>query len=179
MSAALAMPKSMIRGPSLASSTFEGFRSRCTSPAAWIAPSPSASPAASTRAEATGSGPCSATASASDGPSTYPVTSHGCGPSGSASTTGEVKIPLTCRAAAISRANRPRNSGSPASSARITFTATSRPPGDRPRYTRPMPPLPSRATSRYRPSRTGLPACTASTARTSPRRPAITPDRQA
>jgi hypothetical protein len=33
-SAAREMPKSMIRGPSSANSTFDGFRSRCTMPAA-------------------------------------------------------------------------------------------------------------------------------------------------
>ena len=41
------MPKSMTRGPSAASSTLDGLRSRWTSPAAWIACSASASPAAS------------------------------------------------------------------------------------------------------------------------------------
>jgi len=33
-SAASEIPKSMTRGPSSASSTFEGFKSRCTTPAA-------------------------------------------------------------------------------------------------------------------------------------------------
>jgi hypothetical protein len=55
-SAAREIPKSITRGPSSASSTFEGFRSRCTTPAAWIASRPSASPAASVSTEATGSG---------------------------------------------------------------------------------------------------------------------------
>ncbi len=64
------MPKSITRGPSLASSTFDGFRSRCTTPAAWIALRPSARPAASCSTEPAGSGPCSATASASEGPDT-------------------------------------------------------------------------------------------------------------
>jgi hypothetical protein len=39
--------------------------------------------------------------------------------------------------------------------ARITLTATARPPGDRPRYTRPMPPAPSRPRSRYGPISSG------------------------
>ena len=69
-SAAREIPKSMIRGPSSANSTFEGFRSRCTMPAAWIAPRPSASPAASASTEVTGSGPWLVTALASDGPGT-------------------------------------------------------------------------------------------------------------
>ena len=69
-SAAWEMPKSMTRGPSLDSSTLEGFRSRCTTPAAWMALRPSASPAASDATVSTGSGPCSLTTSASEGPAT-------------------------------------------------------------------------------------------------------------
>jgi hypothetical protein len=68
----------------------EGFRSRCTRPTAWIAPRPSASPAARTRTDVTGSGPYLLTASASEGPATYAVASHGVGPSTSASTTSAV-----------------------------------------------------------------------------------------
>ena len=68
--AAREIPKSITRGPSGASSTLAGFRSRCTTPAAWIALSPSASPAASASTERAGSGPCRSTASASDGPAT-------------------------------------------------------------------------------------------------------------
>ena len=41
-----AIPKSMTFGPPAVSSTFEGLRSRCTIPAAWIAVSASASPVA-------------------------------------------------------------------------------------------------------------------------------------
>ena len=51
------------------------------------------------------------------------------GPSTSASTTWAVNTPLTRRAAATSRPNRARNSGSTASSARMALTATGRPPG--------------------------------------------------
>ena len=68
--AAEEMPKSMIRGPSWASSTLEGLRSRWMTPAAWIALSPSASPAASASTEPSGSGPCCSTASDSDVPGT-------------------------------------------------------------------------------------------------------------
>jgi len=151
-SAAREMPKSMMRGPSLASRTFEGLRSLCTTPAAWITSRPSASPAASVSAGPSGSGPPLATASASDGPSTNAVTSHGCGPSTSASTTGTVKMPLTVRAVATSRANRARKSESPARSARISLTATIRPSGDWPRKTWPIPPRPIRPSSRYLPT---------------------------
>ncbi len=141
------MPKSMTRGPSLASSTFEGLRSRCTTPAAWIASSASASAPPSARTDASGQGPCAVTAPSSGSPATYAVASHGGVPSGSASTTPAVKKPLTRRAASTSRAKRLRNCGSSASSARTTFTATGRPPGDRARNTRPMPPAPSRAST--------------------------------
>ena len=94
-SAASEIPKSMTRGPSSASSTLEGFRSRCTTPAAWMALRPSASPAASAIRLLTGSGPWPRTASVSDGPATYAVASHGTGQSRSASTTSAVNRPLT------------------------------------------------------------------------------------
>ena len=77
ISRARAMPKSMTRGPSEAMMMLLGFRSRCTTPNAWMAISPSASPAPRARTVSTGSGPCSRTAVCSDGPATYAVTSHG------------------------------------------------------------------------------------------------------
>ncbi len=70
LSAARAMPKSMTRGPSPASSTLDGLRSRCTMPAPCTTCSASATPAVSSSTVATGSGPCSATAEASVGPGT-------------------------------------------------------------------------------------------------------------
>ena len=127
------IPKSSTRGPSAARITLDGFRSRCTTPAAWMAARASASPAASCSTSETGRGPSPATASPSDGPGTYDVASQGTGPSRSASSTGAVKTPLTRRAADTSRANRVRKSALSASSARIALTATFRPPGDRPR----------------------------------------------
>ena len=117
-------------------------------PAAWIASRPSASPAAMASTVWSGSGPACSTASVSDTPGTYAVTSQGTGLSGDASTTGAVNSPPTLRAAATSRANLARNAASPASSSPITFTATWRPPGERARYTRPIPPLPSLPESR-------------------------------
>ena len=131
--AAREMPKSITRGPSGDSSTFEGFRSQCTTPAAWMALRLSASPAASASAGRMAIGPSPVTASASEGPDTYAVASHGTALSTSASTTRAVKRPLTRRTAATSRANLTRNSESAARSARITFTATGLPPADRPR----------------------------------------------
>lgn len=132
-SVAREMPKSITRGPSGPSSTLEGFRSRCTSPAACTAESAAASPRARARAEASGKGPCSATASASDIPGTNTVLSHGVGSSTPAARTCAVNLPSTARAAATSRANRRLNSGSRASSGCTTFTATLRPPGVRAR----------------------------------------------
>ncbi len=56
-STAREMPKSMTRGPSGESTTFEGFRSRWTTPARWMSRSASASPMASLRSSAPLSGP--------------------------------------------------------------------------------------------------------------------------
>ena len=89
-SSAREMPKSITRGPSMASSTLAGFRSRCTRPQACTACSASTRPAASFHTAATGSGPASATAAASDGPGTNTVASHGGSSSGPAAVTGAV-----------------------------------------------------------------------------------------
>ena len=56
--------------PVLGQQHVAGFRSRCTTPAAWIALSASASPRARASTDAAGSGPCWLTASASEGPDT-------------------------------------------------------------------------------------------------------------
>ena len=113
-----------------------------------MAVSPSASAAPSSRTWAGSSGPFWPTASDSDGPGMYAVTIHGGSASGSASTTAAVWKPPTCLAAAISRANRRRNSASSAYSGRMSLTATFRPPGDVPRNTCAMPPTPSLPSSR-------------------------------
>ncbi len=89
-SSAREMPKSISRGPSRASSTLAGFRSRCTSPAACTACSASTRPAVSFHTASAGSGPASATASASDGPGTNAVASQGGSSSGPAAVTGAV-----------------------------------------------------------------------------------------
>ena len=86
-SAAQAMPKSITRGPSGASSTLDGLRSRCTTPAWWIACSASATPAISSSTVPGGIGPWLVTVSCRDGPGTYAVTSHGGVASGLASST--------------------------------------------------------------------------------------------
>ncbi|KYG57063.1 hypothetical protein AWI43_15765 [Streptomyces sp. WAC04657] len=131
-STARAMPKSMRCGPSRASRTFPGLRSRWVRPAAWTVSRDAAIPAASARSASSGSGPWAATARPSETPGTYAVAIHGTGPSGSASTTGAVNAPDAARAAVTSARNRARNASS-ASSGRISFTATVRPPGERPR----------------------------------------------
>ena len=146
-SAAWEIPKSITRGPSRASSTLDGLRSPCTTPAAWIAVRLLARPAASASSDQEVSGPRLRTASDSDGPATYAVASQGTRASTSASTTSAVNRPLTFLAAATSLLNRVRNSGSAASSAWTIFTATGRPAADTPRNTRPMPPAPSRPSS--------------------------------
>ena len=128
-STARAIPKSITRGPPGESSTLAGFRSRWTSPAAWIAASASASPRARSSSACSGIGPWVSTASRSDGPSTNSVASHGGSPSGSASSTRAVNRPTTAEAAATSRRNRCRNPVSSARSSRITLTAARRPSG--------------------------------------------------
>ncbi len=70
-----------------------------------------------------------------------------------------MKLPLTLRAATTSRANRARKPGLAASSARISFTATSRPPATHP----PHPAAAQPSSSRYFPACTGSPGCSAST----------------
>ncbi|AQZ64213.1 hypothetical protein BKM31_24560 [[Actinomadura] parvosata subsp. kistnae] len=70
-SSALAMPKSITRGPSAPRMTLAGLKSRCTMPAWWTAARAVAVPTARRRREAPVRGPCSATARARDGPSTY------------------------------------------------------------------------------------------------------------
>ena len=101
-SAARAMPKSMTRGPSGASSTLDGFRSRWMTPAEWMACSASATPAISRMTVSGGIGPRSATACCSDGPGTYAVTSQGGVAAGSPASSSAVYTPRTRWAASIS-----------------------------------------------------------------------------
>lgn len=131
--AAREMPKSMTRGPSSAISTLAGLRSRWTTPARWMSRRASSSPRASRRSAVPRSGPWARMWSASEGPGTYWVAIQGREASGSASTTGAVKAPLTLRTASISCRNRVRNTPSSAYWECTTLTATSRPDRARPR----------------------------------------------
>jgi hypothetical protein len=153
--AARQIPKSVSRGRCSASRMFEGLRFRCTTPAAWMAPRPSASPATSVGRFRAGTGPCSRTRSASDGPATCAVASQGTSPSRSESTTGTTNAPLTRPAAATSDRNWARNQGSEASPARITRTSTVSPVTERPRNTCPRPSWRSSPSSRYGPAARG------------------------
>src|SRR5271163_854866 len=145
----------MTFGPPGVSSTFEGLRSRCTIPAAWIAVSASASPVARPYSICGSTGPRESTYSASEGPSAYSVTRNGRAEVVSASRTRTVHTPRTRVSAVTSRLNRVRNSASSAISGRSTFSATGRPSWPEARYTTPIPPAPSRASSWYEPTRVG------------------------
>ncbi len=113
--------------------TLLGLRSRCTIPAPWIAVSALATPMATPCSVDVPSGPDSSTTVSSRLPSMYSVTRYGCRASGSASRTSAVQKGATRRAAVTSSPNRARNSGSLASSPRITLIATRRPLEFRPR----------------------------------------------
>ena len=113
-SAAGDIAQSMTRGPSSASSTLDGFRSPCTTPAAWIALRLSASPAASA-STVQRQRPVVAHRLGQRGPATYAVASQGIGLSRSASTTCAVNKPLTFGRRDLAP-DRARNSGSVASS---------------------------------------------------------------
>ena len=119
-----AIPKSMTFGPLCPRITFDGLRSRCTTPAAWMAVSASASPVARPYSMSAPSGPLASMYSDSEGPGAYSVTMNGRDEFVSASITRTVHSPLTSISEATSRPNRARNSGSSASSGRSTLTAT-------------------------------------------------------
>ena len=125
-SAARAMPKSTIRGPVSVRRMLLGFRSRWMTPAVWMSESAWAVPAAMASTELRSSGP-SATASASDGPSTNSVAIHGWGASTSAARSRVVNGLCTRMPSSTSRRNRSRNVGSAASPGWMTLTAASSP----------------------------------------------------
>ncbi len=182
-----AIPKSMRRGPSTESMTFPGLRSRCSTPVRCRSARARAIPAPSARTVATGSAPPRRTACERLGPGTYSVASQGV-PASASPPTGAAAYGLsTSEATLISRRNRSRKAGSPATSRRTVLTATktpwtgaagpppppgpgpdpgpgpgpgevSRSPAPRARNTSPMPPAPSRARTSYGPIRRGASA---------------------
>ena len=85
-----AMPKSTTRGPSGPSSTLAGLKSRCMTPAPWIAVSAVAVPTARRCKSPSGSGPRASTRSWSDGPSMNSLTTKRRSPSADASMTPAV-----------------------------------------------------------------------------------------
>ena len=127
------MPKSITCGPSSASSTFAGLRSRCTRPRGVHRAQRLGEPGGEPPDGRLGQRPYLATTSSSGGPGTYAVASHGGLSFRPEPTTGAVYMPLTARAAATSRRNRCRNSWSRASCGCTTLIATARPAGEKPR----------------------------------------------
>ena len=123
----------MTFGPFAVMITLDGLRSRCTTPAAWITLSAPTSPAARSYSIPASSGPAALTWSASECPAAYSVTRNGPQASVPASITRTIRAPRTRASTATSRANRARNSGSLASSGRMTLTATRRPSPATPR----------------------------------------------
>ncbi|GGU84933.1 hypothetical protein GCM10010275_20180 [Streptomyces litmocidini] len=71
---------------------------------------------------------------------------------------GTVPAPRNDRAARASRAKRVRKPESPARAPCTTLGATVRPPRERPRETRPVPPSPNRWRTRYEPALRGSPS---------------------
>lgn len=132
-SASQATPKSMTLGPTCESSTLDGFRSRWTTPAPWMARRAMAIEAASPSRAEPRSGPEVSTASLRLGPSTYSVTRYASRPCTSASRTGAVQKRATRWAAATSRAKRRLKSGCASILACSSLTATRVPDGSRAR----------------------------------------------
>nr|WP_311132256.1 hypothetical protein [Nonomuraea gerenzanensis] len=97
-SSAREMPKSITRGPSLLSSTLPGLKSRCTTPAWWMAASAVSVPMARRRSSAPRSGPRSRITVARDGPSTYSLTTYGVPRNSPLASTCAVQNALTRRA---------------------------------------------------------------------------------
>ncbi len=132
-SRALAIPKSMTRGPSGASSTLDGLKSRCTMSAWWIATSAVTVPIASRCSAEPVRGPSLCTTESSVGPSMYSLTMNGRCSSTPVSSTAAVQNAETRRVVLTSRMKRSKASASCARSARSNLTATRVPDEDSPR----------------------------------------------
>ena len=77
MAGDLATPKSSRRTPCGLSTTLDGFRSRCTTPAEWMAATARTRPMAKARNSSSGSGPARPTRSPNVMPCTYSMTTQG------------------------------------------------------------------------------------------------------
>nr|WP_239082027.1 hypothetical protein [Microbispora rosea] len=152
---ARAMPKSITLGPSGPSSTLAGFRSRWTTPARWIAARAVTVPTASRRSSWPRSGPRSATACCSVGPSMNSLTMYGRPSAVPTWRTWAVQNDATRGSTSASRRSAASASGSP--EACRTFTATRSPRPDSARYTTPCPPEPSLPSTRWPPISDGSP----------------------
>ncbi len=133
LSSALAMPKSMTRGPSVPSRTLEGLKSRWTMPAWWIATRAVTVPIASRCRAAPWRGPSRSTTASRVGPSMYSLTMNGRWPATPVSITCAVQNVATRSAVETSLTNLASASSFWARSERSTLTATVTPAGERPR----------------------------------------------
>src|SRR5690606_12447138 len=125
---------------------------RWTSPATWIAASAAATPSATPCNGPGSSAPYAEICSERGVPAMYSVTMYGRpSPVSPLSSTCAVQNDATRRALSTSAWNRAANPSWLANSAFTTLTATNRPVGARARKTVPMPPSPSRPSSRYGP----------------------------
>ena len=146
------MPKSMTTGSASSMSTLVGLRSRCTTPAEWIASRASARPTPRRLSSARSRGPPSKTRCSRERPGMYRVTKYGRGPSRSASSTGATRgCSMRC-SEVNSRRNRARAPSSAAMCAGSSLSATARPAGSVARCTTPIPPAPNCCRNVYRPS---------------------------
>ena len=122
-----AIPKSMTPAARRRACTLPGLRSRCTTPAAWMAASASASPSASASSAMPRSGPSWRTASSSVRPGTYLVTMYGDGAAARRRRPPRRRSRfLTRRMVSTSRASRCLASGSLATAGPSTLIATGR-----------------------------------------------------
>nr|WP_240973629.1 hypothetical protein [Nonomuraea sp. FMUSA5-5] len=108
------------------------MKSRCTTPAAWMAASAVAVLMASRCRAAAPRGPLSLTESWSEGPSTYSLTMYGRAPTKPESSSWAVQNGATRSAVRTSRRNLVRASSSAMRCECSSLTATSAPPGPRP-----------------------------------------------
>ncbi len=120
-----AMPKSITRGPPAPMMTLPGLKSRCTTPASWIAASAVAVPMASRSSSPPWSGPSSLTTRSSERPATYSLTMYGRPCSTPVLSTAAVQNAATRRATSASRRNRSTLSPSPDGVSHLTATRSS------------------------------------------------------